>query len=53
MTSPALDHAIDLMREAQRLLEADHPLIAAHLETVIGLAADRARALADGQRLAH
>lgn len=40
MKSP-LDQAVDLMREAQRLVDGEHPIIAAHLETVVGLAVDR------------
>ncbi len=38
---PSLDRAIELMRDAQRLLDHDHPLIAAHLETVIGMAVEQ------------
>lgn len=41
VTEPPLDQAIELMREAQRLLETGHPVIAAHLETAIGLAVER------------
>lgn len=51
MTQSALDHAIELLREAQRLVESDHSVIAAHLETVIGLAADRSVALGSPRRV--
>lgn len=37
------------MREAQRLVDAEHPVIAAHLESVIGLAGDRQAAFADAR----
>lgn len=47
MTQSALDRAIELLREAQALVEADHSVIAAHLETVIGLALDRSAAIDD------
>lgn len=52
MIESALDQAIELMRQAQALLDGEHPVIAAHLETVIGLAADRSAALDPGQRAA-
>jgi len=49
LTRSPLEEAIALMRQAQRLVDTEHPVIAAHLETVIGLADDRRRALAEGR----
>ena len=53
LTHSPLDQAIELMREAQRLLDTDHPVIAAHLETAIGLAVERGGTRADGPRYAN
>lgn len=39
------------MREAQRLVDGEHPVIAAHLETVVGLAADRSGAIETAPRV--
>jgi hypothetical protein len=39
--SDSVERAIRLMREAQQLLESDSPVLAAHLETVIGIAVEQ------------
>ncbi|MFC3713814.1 hypothetical protein ACFOMD_14655 [Sphingoaurantiacus capsulatus] len=41
MNTSSLDRAIELIREAQGLLDHDHPIIAAHLETAVGLALEQ------------
>jgi hypothetical protein len=51
LTDSPLEQAIKLMREAQQLLDSEHPVIAAHLETAIGLAVRQA-ALAERRRVA-